>query len=73
MVRQTGVEPVTPLGSGFTVHRVCRFATDASIFDIPTAGFLTLLMAFHRASQTFPPHSSSEYLSSKHWIFIFNL
>ena len=28
MVGQVGVEPTTPEGSGFTVRRVCRFATD---------------------------------------------
>ena len=36
MVGQVGVEPTTPEGNGFTVHRVCRFATDPyKAFRVP--------------------------------------
>ena len=31
-------------------------------------GASTSLMVFRHAPQTFPPHTSSEYLTSKHWL-----
>ena len=44
------------------------FLTSLKKFDTSTVGIPTLLMAFRRTAQTFPPHTSSKYLTSKHWL-----
>lgn len=70
MVGQVGVDPTMPRAADLQSAPFADSVLTHKKIDTSTVGISTLLMAFRRAAQTFPPHTSSKYLTSKHWLKI---